>query len=196
MEKFSNEDSLRVITSMIEATKKDLRDNGFWYLFWGWLVFIACVLNFTLMQLGVEQAQMAWLLMLFGGVYTFIRGRKEEREHQVKTHVDHFMKYVLICFMVCLLLVLFSQGHLQMSTYPMVMMVYGMWLFMSGGMLEFRPLLIGGIINWALAFVGFYLSYEYQLLALGASVLFGYIIPGYMLRSRYNKAEKSNLANA
>ena len=78
----------------------------------------------------------------------------------------------------------------------MLMMIYGIWLFVSGGTLEFRPLIIGGILNWGLALISFYLDFEYQLLALAAAVLLGYIVPGYMLRSRYNKAEKSNLAAA
>lgn len=196
MEKFSNEDSLRIITSMIEATKKDLRDNGFWYLFWGWLVFTACVLHFGLMKFGYDKPYLAWLLMVFGGAYTFIRGRKEEKEQQVRTYVDQFMSHVLMSFMFCMIIILFNGATLQLGTYPMIMMVYGMWLYISGGTLEFRPLVIGAYINWILSFVSFYIPFEYQLLTLAAAVLLGYIVPGYMLRSRYNKAEKSNLAAA
>ena len=196
MEKFSNEDSLRIITSMIEATKKDLRDNGFWFLFWGWLVFSACMIHFGLMKLGYAQPHLAWLLMVFGGIYTFVRGNKEEKEQKVRTYVDQFMSHVLVSFMFCMVIVLFNGAKLQLNTYPMIMMVYGTWLYISGRTLEFRPVVFGAYINWVLAVVSFYISFEFQLLTLAAAVLFGYIIPGYMLRSRFNKAEKSNMATA
>lgn len=196
MEKFSNEDSLRVITSMIEARKKEFRDNGSWFLLWGWLVFVACVLHFVLMKSGFDQPYLAWTLMIVGGVISVFKGIREEKTQRVRTYVDQFMNYVLISFLVCLMMVLLNMYHLKLNTYPMLMMIYGIWLFVSGGTLEFRPLIIGGILNWALALVSFYLEFDYQLLALAVAVLLGYIVPGYMLRIRYNKAEKSNLAAA
>ena len=180
---------------MIEATKKDLQDNGSWYLLWGWLVFIACAIHYSLMKVGYEHPYYAWILMPVGGVISVVKGIREEKQQRVKTFVDDFMRYVLIAFLVCMLMVLFNSGVLKLTTYPLLMMVYGVWLFLSGGALSFRPLLIGGIINWALAVIGFYVGFETQLLLLAAAVMFGYIVPGYMLRSRYNKASRENVTS-
>jgi hypothetical protein len=195
MKELSKEESLSIITSMIEATKKDLQDNGSWYLLWGWLVFIACAIHYSLMKVGYEHPYYAWMLMPLGGVISVVKGIREEKKQRVKTFVDDFMRYILIAFLVCLLMVLLNFGVLQLATYPLLMMIYGVWLFVSGGALSFRPLLIGGIINWALAAIGFYVGFETQLLLLAAAVLFGYIIPGYMLRSRYNKASRENVTS-
>lgn len=195
MKELSKEESLSIITSMIEATKKDLQDNGSWYLLWGWLVFIACAIHYSLMKVGYEHPYYAWLLMPVGGIISVIKGIREEKKQRVKTFVDDFMRYILIAFLVCLLMVLFNFGVLKLATYPLLMMIYGVWLFVSGGALSFRPLLIGGIINWALAVIGFYVGFETQLLLLAAAVMFGYIIPGYMLRSRYNKASRENVTS-
>jgi hypothetical protein len=41
-EKFSPEQSLQLIQSMISKTKQDLSENGIYFLVWGWLTFIAC----------------------------------------------------------------------------------------------------------------------------------------------------------
>ena len=195
MKELSKEESLSIITSMIEATKKDLQDNGSWYLLWGWLVFIACAIHYSLMKVGYEHPYYAWILMPVGGVISVVKGIREEKQQRVKTFVDDFMRYVLIAFLVCMLMVLFNSGVLKLTTYPLLMMVYGVWLFLSGGALSFRPLLIGGIINWALAVIGFYVGFETQLLLLAAAVMFGYIIPGYMLSSRYNKASRENVTS-
>jgi hypothetical protein len=65
------------------------------------------------------------------------------------------------------------------------MLIYGMWLFVSGSALKFRPIIIGGIINWTLAVISFYYGYEDQLMILGMAVLLGYIIPGHMLKMKF-----------
>lgn len=62
-----------------------------------------------------------------------------------------------------------------------------MWLFVSGGYLRFKPLIIGGICNWIIAIVATYVEFDIQLLLLALAVLVGYIIPGHMLSSHYKK---------
>jgi hypothetical protein len=188
----SNEESLRIIRSMIESTKQDLRDNGSWFLLWGWLVFIACITHYILMEVGYDKPYQAWMLMILGGVISIIKGIREEKSQKVKTHIDEFMKHVLIAFLVSLFIVLGFGPKLGLNTYPLIMMVYGFWLFISGGAINFRPLQIGGIINWAIAIVAFFVGFKIQLVLLGAAVLLGYIIPGYILRSKYNKAVRLN----
>jgi hypothetical protein len=188
----NNEESLRIIRSMIESTKQDLRDNGSWFLLWGWLVFIACITHFVLLQVQYDKPYMAWMLMILGGVISVFKGIREEKTQKVKTHIDEFMKHVLIAFLVSLFTVLLFMPKLQLNTYPLVMMVYGFWLFISGGVINFRPLQIGGIINWILAIVAFFVGFEIQLVLLGMAVLLGYIIPGHILRNKYNKAAKLN----
>ena len=192
----SNEESLRIIRSMIESTKQDLRDNGSWFLLWGWLVFIACILHYVLMEVGYEKPYLACMLMPVGGIISFIKGMREEKSQKVKTHLDEFMKHVLVAFLVSLFIVLGFMSKLGLSTYPLVMMVYGFWLYISGGAINFRPLQIGGIINWVLTIAAFFVGFELQLLFLGMAVLLGYIIPGYILRNRYNKAAKLSPNNA
>jgi hypothetical protein len=63
-------------------------------------------------------------------------------------------------------------------------MLYGLGTFVSGSIIRFRPLVIGGIIAWALAIGCTYVSYDYQMLFGAAAILISYIIPAYMLRSR------------
>lgn len=178
----SSEQSLALIASMIESTRNEMRENGSWYLLWGWLVFLAAAGHYILMKTGFEQPYLAWMLMPLGGIISVIKGIREEKQQKVKTQLDSLMNAVLIAFLVCLLMVLLFMPKLGLSTYPMVMMVYGIWLFISGSAIRFRPLQAGGVLNWALAIVAFYLSFDMQLLLLAFAVLGGYIIPGYMLR--------------
>ena len=60
-QKFSAEQSLQLIQSMIEKAKQDVANNSFYFLLWGWLIFIAALLNFVLMKFtDFEQPYLAW----------------------------------------------------------------------------------------------------------------------------------------
>lgn len=182
----SGKESIDIIMNMINATKTNLQDDSFYFLFWGWLVFAASLGEYFLIKINFEYHFLPWMLMPLGGIVTALYGRWQNKKVKHKTYVDEFMKYVLISFLISLCMVLFSQGKLGFNTYPMVLMVYGMWLFTSGGVIKFKPLIIGGIINWVLAIVSFFVSFEIQLLILALAVLLGYIIPGYLLKRKYS----------
>ena len=47
-EKFSPQESLRLIQSMIDKTKQDISDNSIYFLVWGWITFVACAGQFVL----------------------------------------------------------------------------------------------------------------------------------------------------
>ena len=44
--------------------------------------------------------------------------------------------------------------------------------------------MIGGIVNWLLSILAFFVAYEMQLLILALAVLLGYIVPSYLLRKK------------
>lgn len=184
---FSEKDSLAVIMNMIHSAKADISDESFYYLLWGWLVLIASLTHYTLLHLSIEMAPIAWMLMPLGGIITAVYGYNQNKKENRKTFVDEFMKYVLIAFLVSLVMVLVFMSKLGSSTYPMILMIYGIWLFVSGGVLKFKPLMAGGIINWAMAGVAFFVAPDLQLLCIAAAVLLGYIIPGYLLKRKFSR---------
>jgi len=181
-------ESLELIGKMIRTVKNDLEDSSFYYLIWGWLVFTASLLNFYLIYSGYDKPYLPWvILMPAGAIVTIIYSSRKEKKHRVKTYTDEIMKYVLIAFLVSLFIVLGFMSRLGLATYPMVMMVYAVWLFISGGALRFTPLIAGGIINWVLGITAFFFEFEIQLLLLAFAVLLGYIIPGHLLRRKNEK---------
>ncbi len=188
----TEQESLQVIQQMIQSAKQEFHDKSFYYLLWGWLVFLASIGQFVLMSMDFAHPEIVWMLMPLGGVITMIYGRKEKRHEKVKTYFDEFNKHALVAFLVSLFIVLGSQQKLQINCYPMLIMVYGGWLYISGGALRFKALMVGGMINWILAVACFFVDFKIQLLLLAAAVLLGYIIPGYMLKMRYQKTLVTN----
>ena len=70
---------------------------------------------------------------------------------------------------------------------PGFLVLYGIPTFLSGIILRFRPLIIGGISCWLLSVLVIFVDFSYQMLFLSAAMLIAWIIPGYMLRSKYKK---------
>ncbi len=185
------EESLEIIGRMISTAKQELEDDSFFFLLWGWLVLVSCITHYIMIQADSPYQGISWMILMpVGGIVTAIYGRMQEKKSRVKSYIDDLMKYVLISFLVSLFTVLIFAFKLQLNTYPMVMLIYGVWLFISGGALRFRPLIIGGLINWALGIAAFFFSFEVQLLILALAVLTGYIIPGHLLKIRFQRNGK------
>jgi hypothetical protein len=184
-EHFSPEQSLQVIRSMISKTKQDMSDDGIYFLVWGWITFIACTGQFVLKHIiKYEQHYQVWWLVVVGVVFSIWYGIKERRQQRVKTYVGEAMKYLWIGMGISyfVLGMILSKVGWGTSVFPFFIMLYGLGTFVSGSIIKFRPLVIGGIIAWALAIGAVYAEYDYQMLFGAAAILISYIIPAYMLR--------------
>lgn len=186
-EKFSPEESLRLIQSMISKTKQDMSDNSIYFLVWGWLTFIACTGQFVLKHIyKYEKHYIVWAVIIIGILFSIYQGRKDEKTMKAKTYVDESIKHLwagmaISFFVLGMILTKLGWGT---SIFPFYIMLYGLGTFVSGSIIQFRPLLIGGLIAWALAIGATFASYDYQMLFGAAAILISYIIPAYMLRTR------------
>lgn len=188
----TQEESLRIIREMIDAAKNDVKNDAFIFLLWGWLVFIASLTQFIMIETDhAAFSSFAWMLMPVGGVVTVIYSMRKSRQDRTKTNVTESLKYIWIAFTaaLCIIMFLSSMGYGQLL--PCIVVLYGMGLFLSGGAMRFRPLICGGVFCWLCAIAGFILSahnYElYELLMVAAAVMGGYIIPGYLLKMSNKK---------
>jgi hypothetical protein len=192
-ENFSPEQSLQVIQSMIEKAKNQFSENGHLYLLWGWVVFICSVAQFVLMKIvHYEKHYLVWMACWLAVIYQFVYLSKKNKRMKVRTYADHIIGYVWITFFILMVLFGFLFGLQNNEEYfkfisIIFLALYGMPTFLSGILLRFRPLVIGGIGCWVLSILTNFIDYDYQLLMLAAAMVIAWIIPGYILRSNYQK---------
>lgn len=192
-ENFSPEQSLQLIGTMINKARNRYSENGHLYLLWGWAVFACCIVQFILLNvIHFEQHYLVWFSMWLVLIYQFFYLRKQHKKIRVKAYTDEIIAAVWISFIVLMFLFGFLFGKLMGSEYyrylnPAYLALYGMPTVISGSILRFRPLIVGGVTCWVLSILSPFVAYEYQLLLLAAAVVAGWIIPGYLLRIRYNK---------
>jgi len=186
--KFTEQQSLQVIHEMIENTKAKFQDNGFFYLLWGWLVLIASLSHFIMLNFGIEYAWLPWpVLMIGGGIASGIAGYKLGKKTQVKTFFDTAISSLWLAFVITLFIILISAGVGQISwstANVLIIALYGLGTFISGNMMKFKPLIFGGVFSWIIAVAGLFLPPMLTLPLVTVSIIVAYLIPGYMLKSR------------
>jgi len=157
-----------------------------------------------------------WILMGLGYPVHYRLVTKIQIEKLVKTYVDKIMDQVWIAFSISIILVVIGMigssllvmpaftgvekdfGFLHWFQWtlmtPFMLLLYGFALFISGKAYDFKPLVRGGIICWvASLFLILSVHHRYmpeiQQVTLAIASLFGFIIPGSILK----KKEKENV---
>ena len=189
-ENFSPQQSLQLIQSMIEKTKTNIGGSRFYFLFWGWYVFLAFILEFLLkVVIKTEYHSLVWLGVFPAVIITIIHSRKNSKS-SVRTYVGDSMGYLWtgigISFFVMSFIISNMGEDGWYHGYPFFILFYGLGTFVSGKILQFKPLIYGGIFNWVLACVCVLVPYDYQLLIAATAILCSYIIPGHLIANNKN----------
>ena len=183
-QKFSAEQSLHLIQSMIEKAKQEVANNSFYLLLWGWLIFIAALLNFGLMKFTrLEQPYLVWNLVWIGAIASIIKGIKESKKIAVKTYVGETMKFFGISQGILYfgLAFFFGKYDLWHISFPLYILVYAVTCFFMGALMQFPLLKWTGLLCLPIMVISVFVSFDWQLLLLALAILISYIIPGHVL---------------
>jgi hypothetical protein len=190
-ENFSGQQSLEVIESMINKAKNQFSENGDLYLLWGWWVLVCSIVEFVLLNImKYEKHWLVWWSVAIVLIYQVFYLRKKREKQRVRTYTDEIIGFVWLTFLVLMVLIVFiisSSDNVNNIALidPAFLVLYGMPTFLSGVILKFRPLIIGGIGCWILSVIATFVSSEYHLLFLPVAMLIAWITPGYLLRKKF-----------
>jgi len=187
-QQFNEQNSLQLIESMINKAKNNFSESGTLYLLWGIVVFICSMVQFIAIYFySYENIYYVWFLTWLVVIYQVFFLSKRAKKEKSKTYTADILKYVWICFGIIMFLFIFILQYQKIyySINPAIIIIYGMPTFLSGIILKFRPLVIGGIICWLLAIGSVFVPGNFQSLFICAAVLFAWIIPGFLLRIKF-----------
>ena len=182
--------SLLLIESMINKAKNRFSESGTLYLIWGIVIFVCSLTQFIAVYFyHYSDIYYVWYLTWLVLIYqVYFLARKKKRE-KVKTYTDDILGYVWICFIICLLLlvfiVLYNKAYLLVN--PAILVAYAIPTFLSGAILKVRSLFLGGIVCWLLAISTVFIPAEFHILLIAVAVLVAWIIPGMYMRKKYLK---------
>ncbi len=183
-------ESLSIITGMINNARNRISETGHLYLLWGFVIFVCCITQFIMLHFFKNNnAYYVWYLTWFVSLYQFYYLFKKRKREKVRTYTDEIIGMIWFTFIICsvILVYILIKNNALDSINAAVLVMYGMPTFLSGVLLRFKPLKIGGLICWALAVGAMFTNYEYQLLLLATAVITAWIIPGFILRAKFKK---------
>ena len=192
-EKLSGVEGLQVIQSMINKAKNQFTESGHLYLLWGWLILVCSIIEFILMKVvQYKYHYMIWMVTWIAVIYQIFYIYKREKKRRVRTYTDDILAFVWIVFVIMMVLVMILSGRMLGNESfkiinPVFLALYGMPTFLSGVILRFKPLRIGGICCWILSILSTYVDPDYRILFVALAVTIAWIIPGYSLRARHKK---------
>jgi hypothetical protein len=181
----TGEESLRIISDMINKTKSNMKQSSFHLLFWGWLI-MACSLseyilyNFT----SFRNPWYIWLFVIPGVfvslAYGFIKGRKE----RVFTYADMLNMWTWIGFLIASVILFILLSDRLDTVAPFILLLAGFPTFVSGFIIKFKPLVIGGLSFWIISVIAGFAGPHVASLSVPVAIITGYLIPGYLLRRK------------
>jgi len=181
----SGEESLRIISEMINKTKVNIRQGSFHLLFWGWLIFLCSVSEFLLYKFtDFSHPYYVWLFVIPGVFVSMIYGFTTGRKTRVHTYGDMLYMWTWMGFLIAAIVLFIVHSKSMATIAPYILLLAGFPTFISGFIIKFRPLIIGGISFWILALIIHFANPSIAPLGVPIAMLTGYLIPGYMLKHK------------
>lgn len=185
----SGEQSMAIIQQIIQDAKFKFSTNGVEFLMWGWLVAIAAIVQYLLIQLDYPRSWLTWaVFMPLGMIVTIYRTLRRFKKQTYQLTVTNIFLSVILGFSISVLILISMMHKIGPITGMGISLVfYGFMLFVCGNIIRFWPMIAGAIINWIAGFiVVMYLDIPNSLLALAIAAILGYVVPGHLLRYSYN----------
>lgn len=183
----TGEESLKIITEMINKTKVNIRQGSFHLLFWGWLLTFCGLSAWILAKFtSYEHPYYVWMLVIPGAFVSMIYGFVNGRKAQVHTYASTLYTWTWIGFFIAAMVLFIVQAKDMQSITSYILLLAGLPTFLSGFIIKFKPLILGGICFWVIALVVNFAGPSLAPLGTPIAVLVGYLIPGYMLKNRVN----------
>jgi hypothetical protein len=188
-EQFSEKDSLKLINEMIGKAKKSYIEKGIASLVWGSLIVFCSLVSWSENTFKYDFPFDVWLLTLVALIPQIYFSVKEGRSKNYVSYEQNIIGFAWIAFTVSIFIVSFYMGkhHQHGEGSTLIIMLYGIPTFITGGITKFKPMIYGGIFCWIASFVSIYTSIQIDLLLMAASGLFAWLIPGIILWNNYKR---------
>src|SRR5688572_13740882 len=147
--------SLDIIAAMIQEAKGNLQRNNFFFLFWGWVVVLANLGMYTLDKLDFQHPYVVWTITIPAWIYTLYKIFTGQKKDRSISHFDRVSMWLWISYGITTFSLVFFGFKINFQLNPVILAISAIPTIVSGVVLNFRPLVIGGISFWISAVISF-----------------------------------------
>lgn len=186
----TKQESLAIIQEMINKSKKQLTDRSKYFMMWGVAVFACAIIQYFLLRNLQPHTQMVWLSMPVLAVIQLFLSIRDRKKEKVLSHNTAAIGSVWLALGISFFILAFLSSRISFDMFPFLILLYGIGTFITGRIIQFKPLIFGGLACFMLCVLITYVEGPEKLLILALSVLLSYIIPGILLKREFNQQER------
>ncbi|OFX26625.1 MAG: hypothetical protein A2041_02725 [Bacteroidetes bacterium GWA2_31_9b] len=116
-----------------------------------------------------------------------VYGARKGRKSAVTSHLDKINFLNWIVFLISYSIVLIFMKNFDFKIVPIIFLLAGNATFITGVIIKFKALIFGGIIFWIGVIVQFIVPKEFVEFISPIIIIFGYLVPGYLLKFQNKK---------
>ncbi|MBP9099207.1 MAG: hypothetical protein KBF74_10360 [Ferruginibacter sp.] len=214
----NEQESLSLISEMIQKAKSSFHESGTSAILWGSVVAFCGLVSFMQAQFSFNIGFNVWLLIFVAVIPQVYITIREKKKKFVKSHQAAATDNVWLVYAISLVAVLLYQNIVPSVSNKLVLndgiqllqknietgemknfyffipgmasiylIIYAFPTIATGLINKFKPMIWGAVVCYALFVISLYTSFKYDMLMLGLAGIANWLIPGLILRDRYNK---------
>jgi hypothetical protein len=191
----TEQQSFQLINEMIGKAKKSYVTKGIASIVWGVLIIFCSLVSWSQAHFKYDLNFDIWLLAMLAIIPQLYFSFKERRSKKFTSYDEITSGYIWTAFGVSIFILSLYFNHQPQGgqSSSLVMMLYAIPTFITGGLCKFKPMIIGGIICWAGSIISIFTNTEIDLLLMAACGLFAWLVPGIILWNRYKKQQAADV---
>ena len=185
--KLTPEEQISLIEKSLKHSSGQKTGARSYYLIWGFVLFTYFILQFFHAYFKTETtallANNSTLLFAIGGILSFLQSRKDAKNETIVPLNEKVYSYGWIgaSVGVAVLCMGYLQNFIEILCVA-VLVIFGLVNFIIGGITNFKPLVIGGILSMLLCLAVPYINLEIKFLIAAIGILCTCIVPGYLMK--------------
>ncbi|MEM8886423.1 MAG: hypothetical protein AAGD28_00430 [Bacteroidota bacterium] len=185
----SPQESLSLISQVIQDAKTRFEEDGKLYVLWGALIaVIAFVQFFLLLNERYDINYYPYFVIPIGVLISrrYYKKKGEVSNNQISRNIG------LLWLVISLNSMVFGFGFsmvLAESLVPVILVIVGIGITLSGVFIKSKLILYAGLLQNLVGFICFAFDWLYHPLVLGISSILFTLIPGIILMNRYKKQD-------
>lgn len=179
----STQQSLDIITKMIQQAHGNVKRNSVYLILWGAVITLANLGMFALIWTEYPRPYLVWLIAVPAWILTIYISYRRGKNATTRSHFDRINAFLWYSYGIIIFTLVVFGYKINFQLNPVILLVSSIPAFVSGTIIKFRPLAIGGILLWVFGILSFLVGGPWQYLLAAIAVTSGYLVPGLMLRN-------------
>ena len=179
----TTQQSLDIITKMIRQAHGNIKWNSVYVILWGLVITVANVGMFVLMWMNYPRPYLVWLITVPAWILTLYISYRHGKNATATSHLDRINALLWYSYGIIIFTIIVFGVKINYQLNPVILLVSAIPAFVSGIIIKFRPLTMGGILFWVFGIICFLVDGPWQYLVGAIAVTAGHLIPGLLLRN-------------